>query len=262
MSVPQFLASSYRYLKRTGVVDVQTIINDVYAELIALGWTCTAGGSGLTPTTMLSPVRSDELRFSVKMTRYSATQLDWTMYDAAGVQVSSPYSASYRQTITSGGAGTNVHYITGLTFCYVYNVGGTSWMIRNCVLDNAPYSSLCMPRPAYYAHYSDSLWGPTGYAWAPLTGGYAENAWGVRRWSNENSDQAGISISGAYLSSPHDIVYYSVPCFLLGRLPQVIMVDHALVAETEYTFPIDTGVTGTFVAAGGDAYGHLAFRRA
>lgn len=261
MAVPQFLSSSFRYLSRTNVVDVQTIINDVYAELIANGWSCTAGGSGLTPTTMLSPARSDYARFSITMTRISATILQWQAYDHAGNLFSSTSDSARRQVISA--TNTTMYYCTGETFVHVMNIGGTSTVSTTCILDTAPYPSLLAPIPWYFSRYGTGQTFNTGYIWDRATLSYAGYGGPVRRHSNQNSDQAAKTMTGAWMSNPMDIINYTLtPAVLLGRVPQMIVIDYDVTQESDLVIPIDSGVTGTFIVATGEAYGRMAFRKA
>jgi hypothetical protein len=262
MAVPQFLAGDFHFFTRLNVVDVQTIINDVYTQLLLDGWTCTAGGDEISPTTMRSPARADYARFSITMTRISDTVLQWQVYDHTGALCSSSTDGFRRTTITAAGAGTSVYYCTGPTHCIVNNVGGTNSTALACILDTEPYASLLAPIPWYFSKFGDDDPFQGGFAWDRSTSVYASGAYGIRRHSNQSADQAAITMSGAWMSNPLDILYYNAIPTLLGRVPQLIIVDNAVTAESDLIIPIDAAVTATFWAIGNGYYGRMAIRKA
>jgi hypothetical protein len=258
MSVPQFLASAYRYKIDAGVTDVQTIINSVYAELIANGWTCTVGGSGLTPTTMLSPVRSDRIRFSLTLTRTAATTLTLSVID----DLNCPVTAAAK-TINIDAGGSDIRYCTGALFCYISSNYSVSKRLFICgVFDNYPIASLADPYPGYFATDSLTSWYDV-CAKSPETSDYETTGFAsVQRLNNWNSDQQLVSMSGAYIFHPAEIQNVATE-IMLGRFPQIVVLDDGIAFGTELIVPIDTGITGTFVVVSNDGTaGKLAFRKA
>lgn len=257
MAVPQFLSVAYRYLKLTAVTDVQTIIDNVYAELIANLWTCTAGGSGLTPTTMLSPLRADRLRLSITLTRTSATQLTLSVADDLGLAVT-----KVDQVLEIAAGGNEVYLCTGAYFCYIASHQGSPIHLFVCgVLDNAPYASLAEPRPAYFATGNIAFWEDL-YTWAIDLDDYDASYREVKRFNNWTSNQSFISLSGAYMFCPAEIMDVG-EAILLGRLPQIVLLEDSIADFTELIVPIDTGVTGTFVVVcSGYHHGKIAIRKA
>ena len=111
MTVPQFLAGSFHYQKMTSVSDVQSIIDALVTQLELDGWTCPVGGVGVSPTTMQSPARSDYMRFTVVLTRNSATRLYIQMYDHNGYALTPTPSSGTSLNINS--SPTIVYLFTG-----------------------------------------------------------------------------------------------------------------------------------------------------
>lgn len=257
MSVPQFLSVAYRYLKISSVTDVQTIINSLYTELIANGFTCTGGGSGLTPTTMLSPLRADRLRFSILLTRTSATQLTIAVYDDMGVLITTT-----SLVVQIEATGNDVYLCTGAYFCYIFSKKTSPVHFFGCgVLDNDPYSSLAEPFPAYFATGQVNLW-ESNYIWSIFSSAYAKVTADVQRFNNLNTDQAFLSMSGAYMFCPAELMDPGTST-IYGRMPQIVLCEDSIATETELIVPIDTGVTGTFiVACTGYGHGKVCIRKA
>jgi hypothetical protein len=243
MAVPQFLSSAFTYLLGTTITDVQTIINDLYTLLIGQGWTCTGGGSGLTPTTMLSPVRSDRIRFKIVMTRSSATSMTFSVYDDLNVLINAA-----AQTLTIDVAGNNVHYCVGPLHCYVLSMHSTTVQCFSCgVLDNFPHSSLADPRPQYFVTSSVTDWDDY-YIYDVTISAYTDAGKGIRRMSNWNPDQEFITVSGAYMFTPLEILNYQ-NSYLLGRVPHMMYTGIIPSAGDELVVPIDTAVLGIFIVA-------------
>jgi|WetSurMetagenome_2_1015567.scaffolds.fasta_scaffold403373_2 hypothetical protein len=257
MAVPQFLAGNFHYLKRTSVTDVQSVINDLYTQLLIDGWTCTVGGTGVSPTTMQSPVRTDYALFTVVLTRNSATCLYIQMYDHNGYELTPTPSSTNSLNIDA--SPTAVYFFTGPTYMVVKSSFEYSW--TGCfILDTAPHPSLLAPIPFYISHIGTSAWF-MGYQ-GTRRSGVISSCYGIRRCSNWNDDQKLITISGAYMFFPVDIIDESaVPTTLLGRLPQTLLLDHGITAESELTVPIDVATTAGFTVFEASSYGKIAFRR-
>jgi hypothetical protein len=249
MSIPQFLAGSFRYLSTAAVTDVQTIIDDLYTELIANGWTCTVGGSGLSPSTFLSPVRADQIRITLTLTRASATALTIDMLDDAGLAIT---AASVTLNVDAGG--NTVKYSTGPLHCYILSEKSTAvHFFRGGVLDNYPAASLVSPRPIYFASKTLNNFYEY-YLYDPSTGAYVNNQGGIQRslnWSDIADFQA---LSGSYMFAPLEVMIKDTNQ-LCGRLPHCLVTGD-ITEGTELTVPIDSGVTAVFIVAmTSDTYG-------
>jgi|GEM_PF-2981539 hypothetical protein len=251
MAVPQFLASAFRYLNLVGVVDVQTIIDGLYTELIANGWTCTVGGTGQTPTTMVSPVRADRVRLTLTFERSSATRLDLYAYDDNGIWINDAGASVYYITIDA--APTDVELYTSALHCCINSrksVAATSW---NCaVLDNAPSASLAEPYPFYYCSggpdSSATLW---MYVFVRAPGDAAYNTssycYGRQPYGGTTNNFRFKTMSGANMFCPFELCKDG---WMLGRVPHMLMTDYGIAPGTDLTVPLDTGVTGTFRVLG------------
>lgn len=261
MAVPDFLNTAYRYKVTAAVVDVNTIISDLSAELVANGWT-DASGIGTGPWT--SPVRSDGAWFMITATRISATRIAWVVNDQNGLLVNN--ATDTRQDIDAGG--TTIYYYTGPQHACVDSARATRETWWCAMLDRYP-EALAIPRPiviasggprnnagATAAQGWDQNWlleaGDTSYTLSPYHSGH-RNPYG------STYDQ--ITMSGALLFGPYEIQFEG---WFFGRICQCLITDKGQAFGTELTVPIDTGVDGTFTVVGCTSNGALrmAFRRA
>ena len=264
MAVPQFLAGNFHYLKRTAVTDVQSIIDDLYVQLLLDDWTCTVGGTGVSPTTMRSPARSDYARFTIVLTRNSATRLYIQMYDHNGKEVSVTPGAAYSLNI--GATPTVVYFFTGPTYMVLHSAFDPSFRLF-CLLDTAPHPSLLAPIPFYVNRTSDYFESLSGYHGTLRSGEIDPATSSLCGLQRTTTDSAGnlITVSGAYMFVPVDIIdVVNNPIALLGRLPQAILVAQSINDGIELTVPIDVSTVATFtvINSGTSSKGNLAFRRA
>lgn len=103
MAVPAFLASSYRYLKLSGIVDVQSILDALATELAAVGWTNNGGGSYTSPVDAGGRLHTDVF------TRMSAAALEMLTKDQNGVDL-----LTHRMQLnTAAGLANDVFLFTG-----------------------------------------------------------------------------------------------------------------------------------------------------
>jgi hypothetical protein len=255
MTVPNFLSCNFRYLEHLAVTDVQSIIDDLVAECVTNGnpaWTTILGGTGVTPTTIKSPVRSDGLFFTVNMTRISATRIAWIINDHTGLLINN--LTDVRQDVDAGG--TTIHYYTNQYGICVSSERATPEAFDCGLLDVYP-DTIGIPRGYYFASAgprttagalasqgSDNVWllanGATAYSVAPyvygrsLSGGYATPAL--------------VSMTGALVFFPSEMG--ATGNYLFGRKNQALHVDSGQANAAELTVPIDTGVTGVFKVVG------------
>ena len=268
MTIPVHWASAYRYKETLAVTDVQTIINDLYSELVTNGgWTCILGGSGQTPTTYKSPARADGLFFTIKLTRISATRIAYIVNDHNGMLVNN--QTDTRQDIDV--AGTTVHYYTG-PFHFCVNTERVTPECFFCGLADQTPEPIGVPRATYYASYGPrdtaGNWPAVGY-WdyvytINLGGGtltsYTSNQKVCSRggWSTHYRK----TIAGTLMCEPCELT--DALGFLQGRMFQAVIVDSSLAFAAEVTVPLDGINTGVFKVAGAMATynGKIAFRKA
>ncbi len=147
MAVPAHWNSDFRYKETLAVTDVQTIIVDLYSELVTSGgWTSSQGGQGQSPTTFKSPDRADGLFFTVQCTRVSATRIGYVVKDHNGMQVNAQTSST--QDIDAGG--TTVHYYTGHFHLCVNTERATPEWFACGLCDQTP-EPMNVPRATYWA---------------------------------------------------------------------------------------------------------------
>jgi len=260
VAIPIFLDGSYRYFTRGLVTDVQTIIDDLYAELVTgLGWTCTVGGIGNPDTTYKSPVGSMGEFFTINLQRVGVTPITTlliVMTDSYGLQVNN----ETHQHLFIDAAGTDIFLYTGIDkpYCVIDSERAVPETWWGCQLERSPDSIsrpmwLCSGGPRTsgevltyngmsYAHFMDHIGGAVIYNATPL-----------QNWYNFNRP-AGLltspmkTQSGALLFSPLEFV---VGGMYYGKIPQALLVDAGQAFKAELVVPIDTGVTGTFKVTGG-----------
>jgi hypothetical protein len=258
MAVPEFLNCSYRYFQRASVTDVQTIINDLYTELVTNGgWTCTQGGSGQTPTTFLSPARSDGVSFNAQLTRDSATRLSWVVKDQFGLQINN--QTNTKQDIDAGG--TTVNLFTSPFYICVDSARATPECFACGILSHDP-DTPNIPRAFYW-----STQGPraTGGSLATQQW-YAVFATRVssQLYSTQNTCPYMGPITGANCfqlmtgevrTGPWEIMDENGS--LQGRIYQGLCTDALLAYGTDIVVPIDGSTTGTFRVIGLSAVGGM-----
>ncbi|MGA2261713.1 MAG: hypothetical protein ABSH28_09780 [Acidobacteriota bacterium] len=266
MSIPTYLSSTFRYKETLAVVDVQTIINDLYVELVTNGgWTCTVGGSGQTPTTFKSPARADGLFLTIQCTRTSATRIAYVVRDHNGMLVNN--QTDTRQDIDV--AGSTVHYFTG-PFHFCVNTERATPECFYCGLADQTPEPISIPRPTYFASYgprdTSGTWVVNGY-WSYLyimsmgATSYVGNASrAILRACTDSFLRK--TMSGALLCEPLELT--DGAGIFMGRAYQAMIVDSSLAFAAEATIPLDDNNTGVFKVVGCIVTSNtkLAFRKA
>lgn len=269
MGIPAHWNTAFRYKETLAVVDVQTIIDDLYAELVTNGgWTCTAGGVGQSPTTFKSPARADGLFFTVQCTRVSATRIGYVARDGAGLLINNQTSST--QDIDAA-PGTTVHYFTG-PFHLCVNTERTTPECFACgVLDQSPEPIIGAPRASFWASN-----GPRGNTGTWLVSGWTSN-WALAKdatayASAQRAIPRGCPTShrrlhanGTTLIEPFEVADSVNPEVLLGRVFQAAIVSEQLAFAAEITVPLGDGSsTGVFKVVGLISTGNarVAFRKA
>jgi hypothetical protein len=258
MAVPTFLAGSlntdFRYKSTANVTDVNTIISDLSGELVALGWT-DASGVGTGPWT--SPAVAGAT-IKITASRISATRIAWVVNDQRGMLVNN--DTDTRQDIDSS-PGNEVRYFTNKFGCFVDSIRTVPECWGCGMLDNSP-EAMGVPRVQHWATKGPRNNGGT------LAGNTVENVYywdtqgsatsysaanpAVNRRNPVLTTTVHTTLSGALLFVPYEHQYGSAAAgFLLGRVFQALMTDSAAGAfGSEFTVPIDTGVTGVFKVIG------------
>lgn len=263
MAVPVFLNTAYRYLSTLAVTDVNTIISDLNAELLALPdpWIDTlALGTG----PWQSPTRADGAFIKITAARISATRISWIVNDHNGMLVDN--ATDTRQDIDA--AGTEIRYFTGPFHVCVDSIRATPETWFCAILDRTP-ELLAAPRPLYVASQGPRSTGAvlgnqTWHAiWVLIYGGTAYGASinyvGIRAPVLINYDR--MTVSGALMFVPFEIQEGD---FFHGRIPQCLLLDSGQSFGTDLVVPLDTGVSGTFKVVGCTTavQGRIAFRKA
>lgn len=251
MAVPDFLAHSFRYKVTLAVTDVNTIISDLNAELVtnpaaADKWT-DLGGSGVGP--FKSPVAADGSYMKITLTRASATSLDIVVNDTNGLLVNNQTS----NKIYIDAAGTTVRLVTGPDICLINSDRATQECFFCARLNIWPQDPLKV-RASFIAsmgprNNAGTLQNQNWYnCFSLLQYGtsYQSSIYSVNySVDNPATESHLISVTGAYIFMPWLFVGGSYH-LLMGRVPQMLLVDGNAVLGTEFTVPVDVGVNGTF----------------
>lgn len=264
MAVPVFLNTAYRYLSTLAVTDVNTIISDLNAELLALPdpW-IDNGGVGTGP--WQSPTRADGAFIKITAARISATRISWIVNDHNDMLVNN--ATDTRQDIDA--AGTEIRYFTGPFHVCVDSIRAAPETWFCAILDKTP-EDLANPRPTYVAHKAPRDTAGTldgsrywSYLWMLIVGGTAYTSGytyaAIRLPQVQVVDR--LTVSGALMFVPYEIQEND---WFHGRIPQVLLVDSGQAFGAELVVPLDTGVSGTFKVVGCITVydGRIAFRKA
>jgi hypothetical protein len=248
MSIPAFLASSFFYFLRTAVVDVQTIIDDFQAQVLANvpAWT--------NPSTdvYVSPVDGFGRFMRLEFTRVDAQTLTIVIKDQNGITIAT------RMIVIPSANSSDIRIYTGQFHFAIDCLTGTAnpEFICGGILDLSPESQNT---------HSRYVWaigprGPSSY-----TNYYWENAAMLDNitaaitqrlgvfyipWGGDNPPIPMIDSMGFWESQ--SIMMYvqrdgTSARYYAGRAYQMVFVSRLAGADgTELILPIDAGVTGTF----------------
>lgn len=258
MTLPAFVDTPFRYKETQGVLDVATVITDLRAELLALGWTEPVGN------TFQSPARADGIFFQFIIARLSATRVSMVVKDQWGVQVNNQTTTQMDVQAT----GSTVRYYTGpLHLCLSFDRSDTPEAFFCGVMEVSP-ETMGIP----YAYYFTSR-GPrdntgaysnAGYNqfYAKAIGATAYTASSVGIIDRRAYSAQGYTVSGAIYIVPLEFVSGS-GFYAYGRLFQAVIVPADLAFGAEVTMPLDDQTTGVFKVAGfvTTNNGRLAFRK-
>lgn len=262
MAVPDFLNHGFRYLTTAGVVDVNTIIADLMSELVTNGTWTDLGGTGVGP--FKSPVEADGSYFKITLARTSATRLNWLVNDQWGLLVNN--QTSNNQDIDAGGS--LVRYYTGPDYVIVETARATPEVMMAARLNQWP-EDVSKMRPSFISstgprNNAGSLTANaclTIFALPLYATAYATANQIIKCGVYASAESHLVTLSGAYMFMPAEVVPTGYHC-LIGRIPNVLIVDTNIVIGTELVVPIDVGLTGTFKVLGFTAadYRRLAAR--
>jgi len=277
MGVPVHYNTQFTYREHVAVVDVQTIIDDLYTDLVTTGgWTCTVGGVGVTPTTYKTPTRSDGAFFTITLTRISATRLSFIMYDNIGLLVNN--QTDTRLDIAAS-PGNSVQTYAGPFHLVVNSARATPECFMCGIADQTP-EPLATPRPIFFASAGPrnnagtltmQTWGNL-FMLLPGTAAYAVQSAAysccMARAPQQGTQYILATLSGTYVAWPAEFYFpgtMSVSGWWAGRICQCVMVDSSLLTfGSEINVPLDGTTTGVFKVVGLTAYSYilLAFRKA
>jgi hypothetical protein len=248
MAVPSFLSGDFRYLSHAAVVDVADIITDLMTELVTNGDWTDEGAVGTGP--FKSPVDAVDGSFMLKtLTRTSATRLQIATVDHNALSLDA--GATY---VDIDAGGTEIRYFTGPNHVAIESIRASPechWAAR---LNYWPEEAGKV-RASFVKGQGPRYGAGTSYLnWSYINvrdigfGSYASNGNAVARRINGVATVL-VTLTGAYMFLPFDICDYNQHIWH-GRIPQCLLVDDQHAVGTEFTVPIDTGVTGVFKVSG------------
>ena len=253
MSVPAYLNSSYRYLERKGVSDVQTIMDDFASEVLANSPVWTSGGGRYT-----SPVDGAGRFFDVLFTRATQQKLEMTVRDQNAATI-----AVRRINCPSGNAWT-VRIFTG-QFHFVIDVEVVSAAPEHLlggILDLSPEAQNAHTHYVYAggSRSSADAAGSADLTYAAMIDNIAAVlgqrcvTWGLR---SGGGNGCLFTLGGSRIHRPRQM--YCTPTggagfYYAGQVYQSLLVPKPnLGFYTELVIPIDPAnstVTGTFKVCG------------
>lgn len=247
MGVPAFLNSSYRYFKRSGVSDVQTIWDDFEAECLANSppWTRTGGAGGL----MTSPVDGDGRFFDVQLSRPTQQKLQMVLRDQNAVTISTrrincPSTNTWAARIFTG----QYHFYIDAE---MGSAAGES--LHGGILDLSPESQIAHGQYVYGHGHRTSADGATNSddTYASMVDNVTPAiTQRVVYWGGVIASSDGLmTMNGYRIYRPREI--YVIPVGggddrYAGRCYQTMTVPDTLPPGSVVTVPIDIGATGQF----------------
>ena len=245
MAIPAFLGSSFFYLERTGVVDVQTIIDDFQAQVLANVPVWTNPSTGV----YVSPVDGFGRSFKLVFTRGNAQSLYVVIVDQNEITIAT------RMIMIPSTNATHVRIYTGqFHFAIDCNTITTSpEFICGGILDISPepqnahsrYVWAMGPRTAPNS-YNEYYW---GYA-VMLDNLYPSNAARINWYLADYINAIAVIDSMGYWITQPLMLYVnagSSPNRYAGRIYQMVFISKiAGGGGTEIILPVDAGVTGKF----------------
>ncbi len=252
MAIPAFLNSSYRFFERVGVSDVQTIMDDFAAEVLANDppWTNPSG------TLYKSPVDAAGRFFDVLLTRATQYQLEWRVRDQNAAVICT------RRIVIPSVNSSLVRIFTGQFHAIVdVDTVTTSWeALVAGIVDLSPAAQSAHARYVYGGGSRDIATSRAWYWWPDLA--MIDDATPTLATRCTTFNPAGTANLGKLLASGlrvhRPVELWAKPVGLgsqfryAGRAYQQIIVgENYPWAEGLITLPIDAGVVGTFRNLGG-----------
>ena len=250
MAVPAFLNSSFRYFNRSGVSDVQTIMDDFAAEVAANSPAWTNPSAGL----YQSPVDGDGRFFDVLLTRVTQYKLEWRVRDQLANTLCT------RRINCPSANNWNVHIYTGQYHAVIDVEMGSAApeALAAGILDLSPESQTVHTHYCYGAGSRSNADSLSGNDWS--SNFMIDNATAASAQRVPNSITSGnlgftLTLSGYRMYIPYNM--WVQPSGggnykYAGRAYQHLMGDKDQAnMGTPLTIPLDTGTTGVFRPIGG-----------
>ena len=246
MSVPVFLNSSFYYFERTGVSDVQTIIDDFEHQVLVHNspvWTKPSAGL------YKSPVDADGRWYDVLLTRVTQQKLEMRLRDNAGATL-----CTRRINCPSANAW-NVHIYTGSHHMFIaVDVVSSSWeSLMAGILDSTPdaahnkylygggYRTNGDVNDAYHSCNRMSMFDNTTATLAERMTCYG---------GTTTSNAALTTQNGSRVYRPHGLWCKPVgdagSFRFAGRRYQTLLVEWTMTIGSKVTVPIDSHLSGLF----------------
>lgn len=242
MTVPNFLATPFNYLKTLGETDVANSITRISAQLLALGWTNPVG------TTFQSPADSGGNFIKLTFNRISATQLEMVLLDSL--------SRTFTRRATTPASFTENLYCS--SFAFYWDPGNTQGLWAS-IYDLSPelqsaHDQFCVGHGFQTAANADDS---TFFT----SGGMQLDASSPRVFSpvkqisfltRANFDGGNL---GAGYSQPGSRLWYPIihvglsmagVTRIRGRVQQAIWVHLNEAVGSEFSVPLDQATTGLF----------------
>lgn len=278
MALPHYLQTAYRYAQLVAVADVQAIIDQLCVELVALGWTITAGGVGVTPTSFKSPVVAGDATncwMSLTLTRTTALRLKCQPYDSGGVAMNNSTPGNAVEVDIAAGVST-VNLFSGPNHICI-DSSLTPECFYAAIVDKYPEAKALVfptfvttngPRRVDTGALYNQGWHQTWQNSANDTTAYANTAAKMQAGDVASNTLWLATISGKWRVIPVEVLGAGASLYAgawHGRLPHCVKVDaNNFLYGNEITVPVDVGVDATFRVVGltfGALTGRFAFTK-
>lgn len=262
MTIPNFLASPYRYLETTGVTAMSSVITQIRSELVTNG-----GWTEPTSKTFKSPVDPDGRFFTVTFLDEAANEMEVTVKNQFGIDV-----ITRREFFLDVG-GTTIRIWSSPYYIFIESDAASDYFAMAGMLDLSPEGQTSHQSYVYANASATSVGGADNNfdRWYKIymidngSAGMVERA--ISYAKSDGTTSTLTTGSGGELYKPVELIAAigGSANRWAGRMFQAILGDSSITAGQSRTIPIDDSTTGTFRATNigiGSHVGRLMIRTA
>ncbi len=247
--IPPFLDCDVHFAEHTAdATDAATsAMNAIRTALLGAGWTEPGA-----MYTMLSPARADCIRFSITVSKVSATRVGYVVKDHLGRLIN---NETYTQQDVPLGSSCAVY--CGARYCWHEVNSGTTSIWGAGVFNRDP-DEIDKPTPVYWATQGPITYGGTSknnwwelWIAAQGTGSNSTSSYAIS-WTGPATAPDHFSGQGSMMFQPAEWGQSGGGYWFWGRLPNALWCDNSQWTGNTFVVPLDDSHTGTFrVVRGG-----------